>query len=167
MSFQASALLLAWIAIALLALAMSGLIRQVRALSVQPRATSLASSPLVGQPFPLPGDPGVGWSGGTRVVLFVTADCEVCQTRLAELEAIAREDGGGLAFAAMFSGSANGFRSEDVEAVPDQGSVLEQFGMPATPFGVVVRPSGVIAHAEVIGSTQALRSLVRAARSEP
>jgi hypothetical protein len=85
MSFQSTALLLAWVAIALLALAVSGLIRQLRSVGL-PTNRFLPTS-IVGGLAPPLGDGSADWPKPT-ILLFVSAECRVCQDRLNELDAI-------------------------------------------------------------------------------
>lgn len=161
MSFEASALILAWVAIALLALAMAGLVRQVRVLSEQPRGGRFLHSPLVGSAAP--DLTGQGWARRT-VLLFVAPDCEVCHARLADLETLAASNGDDLAFAAVFPGEANGFASSRVKVLANQRAAFDQFRVPITPFGAVVTAQGTVSYVGTIGSSQAVAELGKRAR---
>jgi len=165
MSFQASALLLAWLAIGLLSLAMAGLIRQVRMLSSGPGLARLSTPQLIGKPVPDLGDGRTDWSKPT-VLLFVTSDCEVCKPRLSELASIAEVEGDKVGFGVVFTGSANGLKPDGVRVFERQQAVVAQFGMQATPFGAAIRPDGLISDVQPVGSSQAIQELVQAARGE-
>jgi protein-disulfide isomerase len=103
MSVQASALILAWITIAMLALA--GLLRQVRALSAQMAQAPARASALTGAPAPEFQGTALRWDRPT-LLLFVSADCSICQERLRDLEALAEQDGK-LSYVAVFPGPAD------------------------------------------------------------
>jgi hypothetical protein len=165
MSVQASALILAWIAIAMLALAMAGLLRQVRILSAQMSHTPLRASALIGSPIPEFQDASLQWDRPT-LLLFVTADCSVCQERLRELESLAEQDGD-RSYVAVFPGSADGLRAQRVQVLQNQSAAFRRFSIPVTPFGVVVAPGGVVAHAAAVGSSSTLRELTRTAKGLP
>jgi hypothetical protein len=161
MTFEGSALILAWLAIALLALAMSGLVRQVRALSTQPRGGRLQQSPLVGSAAPEL--PGQGWTRPT-VLLFVAADCDVCKARLADLEALAAANGEAVACAAVFAGEPNGFASSRVKVLGHQRSAFDRFRVPITPFGVVVTARGIVSYVAPVGSSRVVDELGQKAK---
>ena len=78
MTFQTSALLLSWAAILLLALVVSGLIRQVHALAAGPRRVG---------PRPGAAAPGLAGTAPTArplLLLFLSADCRTCTEALDE-----------------------------------------------------------------------------------
>jgi thiol-disulfide isomerase/thioredoxin len=162
MSVQASALILAWIAIAMLALAMSGLLRQVRALSAQTTQPSARASALTGAPAPEFQGTTLQWDRPT-LLLFVTSDCKVCQERLRELESLAEQDGD-LSYVAVFPGSADDLHSQRLQVLQNQSAAFSRFSIPVTPFGVVVTPGGVVAHAAAVGSSSALHQLTGTAK---
>jgi|Tabmets5t2r1_1033131.scaffolds.fasta_scaffold131083_2 F plasmid transfer operon protein len=166
MSVQASGLLLAWVAIIGLAFATSGLLRQVQTLSAQLKTSASRSSTAVGRPAPELEDSGIGWDRPTLLV-FAAADCQVCRQRLGELDGVAEQDGGGLALVAVFSGPVDGFQPRSVTVLENQRSAFERFGVPITPFGVLVNREGMVAHATALGSAAALDELVKTGRRLP
>ena len=160
MSFQATALVLSWAALLLLGLAMSGLVRQVRLLTETVFQGGNPYSYLVGKIARVePLRP----SAGSRALLFVSAECEVCTDRLKRLDSIAATQPD-VDFAAVFSGPLNGFRTDLFDLVPEQKSLFDELKIPITPFGVLTDAQGVISFAAPIGSDEALDSLVAKAR---
>ena len=105
MSFQTSALILSWIAILLLALVVSGLVRQVHAMSsglVQRRPESVGLRP---------GSPAPGFArlapvppAAPLVLLFLDPDCGTCAEVLAE--ATGQVDRADLEFRVLYRDSA-------------------------------------------------------------
>jgi hypothetical protein len=99
-TFEQSALILAWAAILLLALAMSGLMRQIHALtSGQHGGSHRAVSPATG--MVAPEIPGLD-AGGRSLLLFVDRGCSSCDQAL---DALAASPGNGDATrAALYRG---------------------------------------------------------------
>ena len=158
MSFQTSALILSWIAILLLSLVVSGLVRQVHALS----------SGAVGRPASVglrPGSPAPRFrdlappSPATLVLLFLDQGCATCAHLLDEA-------------------ADQGQRTEAVlrvlyrEAVPpqaaelpmtvlgEQADLFDRYDVVATPFAVVIDDAGRVRRSEPVGSQVALRQLL-------
>lgn len=165
MSFELTALLLAWVAILLLALAVSGLLRQVRALNLRPTAVRLETNTAVGKTIALDTSMLDGHAP-IAVLLFVTPDCQVCQARLQDLEKLTASDTIGFSVAAVFPGAANGFRSSSIRVLENQKEVFERLQIPVTPFGVVLSKEGVVIRSAPVGSPEAVRELVEQARFE-
>lgn len=162
MSVQGSALILAWVAIAMLALAMAGLLRQVRALTAQVSQPVVRAFALTGTSAPEFQGTTLQWDRPT-LLLFVTSECRVCQERLRELESLAEQDGE-LAYVAVFPGPADDLRSRRVQVLQNQSAAFGRFSIPVTPFGVVVTPGGVVSHAVAVGSSSALHDLMGTAK---
>jgi cytochrome oxidase Cu insertion factor (SCO1/SenC/PrrC family) len=162
MSVQASALILAWIAIAMLALAMAGLLRQVRALSAQMTQTPVRANALTGAPAPEFQGTALQRDRPT-LLLFVSANCNVCQERLRELESLADQDGK-LSYVAVFPGPADDLPTQHVQVLQNQSAAFRSFSIPVTPFGVVVAADGVVSHAAAVGSSSALHELTGTAK---
>jgi hypothetical protein len=162
MSFELTALVLSWIAIALLAFAMAGILRQVRVLS---QAVALPRS-LGPQGATLPDELANGDAASRKphVVLFLTRDCDVCEARRSELESLAERQNEELAFTVVYPDAGNGAGSGRVRALTHQGAVFQELAIPVTPFGVVAKPGGSIAFGEPVGSASALRELTQKAR---
>jgi hypothetical protein len=164
MSVQASGLILAWVAIVVLALAMSGLVRQVRALAAQQAHPFSRTSAAVGKPAPDLQGAGIQWQGRTSLLIFAAAECQTCLDRLEEFESMAERDGGDLSWVAVFPGAADGFRPRHVRVLENQDGAFTRLGVPVTPFGAVVTGDGIVSHATALGSTSALQEFVRTAR---
>jgi hypothetical protein len=157
MSVQTTALILAWVAIALLALALSGLLRQVHLLRLGQSRPQLDSGPTVGSLAPeLNGD--MEWPRPT-VLLFADRGCSSCDRLLPVFETIAQSNTG-VDFKVVFPGDANGFHSPHVETLTDQARLFAQFRIPATPYGVAVGHEGEVADASPIGSSSLLQQFV-------
>ena len=148
MSFQSSALLLAWAAILLLALVVAGLVRQLHAFSqVAPRPTALGPPP--GRPAPAFDRLGPG------LLLFLDRDCGTCATVLAAADAL---DG---PLHAIFAGPpADGASRPGLSVLSgERDGLFADYRVPATPFAVLVGPDGLVRSAEPVGSPEALRAL--------
>jgi len=162
-SFVSSSLVLAWIAIVILALAMSGLLRQIRALTKQVRETRTRSSPLVGKVAPAVGD--VPLDDEVAILVFASSNCDVCMDRLAELDSIVSADHSRrVRMLSLFSGSVNGLNFDAIEVMGEQQKAFEQFMVPITPYGVVINRRGVVSHAQPVGSEGAVHELIRRAK---
>jgi hypothetical protein len=158
MSFTDSALLAAWVAIALLGFALAGVVRQVRVLS--------SSGPT---PLPSSGSPNIGkrlpghllaTHAKRHVFLFVKPHCDVCEQRLEEFDALAGDYAPGLACAAVFSHARNGFEASHVNVFPSQAHLLQDFDIPVTPYGIIASGDGTIVGSRAVGSEGELRSLM-------
>ncbi|MFI6822715.1 hypothetical protein ACIBJE_17440 [Micromonospora sp. NPDC050187] len=167
MSFQTSALILSWIAILLLALVVSGLVRQVHALSsgmVQHPPQSVGLRP--GAPAPgfaqlAPARPTV-----PLVLLFLDPECGTCGEVLTE--ATGRVDRGGLEFRALYRDSTPARAGElPVTVLGGQAELFERYDVLVTPFATVVDRAGRVLRAEPIGSRAALRRLLDEIDSPP
>ncbi|MGH9890786.1 MAG: hypothetical protein ACREA0_02125 [bacterium] len=157
MSFEATTILLAWIAIALLAFGMSGLLRQIRLLASAQALRRVIVGPALGLPAPTL-DEGISWQRPT-VLLFVDSDCSACSRALTEFAAIAGSEVD-LDLMAVFRGSANGNRALGVNVLEDRGQAFADFRIPLTPFAVAVTGMGTIADASGVGSEGLLREFV-------
>lgn len=154
MSFQTSALIVTWAALLLLALVVSGLVRQVHQLSSgQVRRTDRLG--------PRPGSqaPGLAHLGvrAPAVLLFLSEDCHTCAGVLEEAAQlgytgqVAGLYGGAVPAAAGASG---------VPVHGGQAELFERYDAVVTPFAVVVGRDGRIERSEPIGSPAALRALL-------
>ncbi len=158
MSFQTSALILSWVAILLLALVVSGLVRQVQQLS----------STAVRRPEPIglrPGAPApelstlAPRSAANLVLLFLQPGCGTCAELLDE--AGRRTDREALEFRALYRGGVPPEAADlPVTAFGDRADLFERYDAIATPFAVVVDSGGRVRHSEPVGSRAALRHLL-------
>lgn len=158
MSFQTSALILSWIAILLLALVVSGLVRQVHALSSgavrRPESVGLR-----------PGSPAPGFSAlapvppAPLVLLFLHHGCGTC-TELLD-EATGQVDRPGFALRVLYRGSVPPEVAElPITVLGDQAELFERYDAIATPFAVVIDGAGRVLRSEPVGSRGAFRHLL-------
>ncbi|MGN9804648.1 hypothetical protein [Micromonospora sp. L32] len=158
MSFQTSALILSWIAILLLALVVSGLVRQVHALSTG----------TVGRPGSVglrPGSPAPRFrdlappSPATLVLLFLDPGCATCDHLLdAAAEHTRRTD---VVLRVLYRDSVPP-RAADLPmtVLGAQADLFDRYDAIATPFAVVIDATGRIRRSEPVGSAVALRHLL-------
>lgn len=166
MSFQTSALILSWIAILLLALVVSGLVRQVHALSNgvaqrRPERVGLrpgSSAPGFARLAPVP--PTV-----PLVLLFLDRDCGTCAEVLAE--AAGQADRVGVEFRMLYRDSAPPQAGLPVTVLGGQAELFERYDALVTPFATVVDPTGRVLRAEPLGSRAAMRRLLDELGSSP
>jgi hypothetical protein len=161
MSFQTSALIVTWAALLLLALVVSGLVRQVHALSSggARRADRLGLRP--GSPAPNVDQLGIR---PPAVLLFLSEDCHTCTNVLDEA---GRLDGNGLELHALYVGSVP--PGSDVQPIAVHGwqaELFERYDAIVMPFAVVVGHDGRVVGSEPLGSPQALRSLLSRLRDQ-
>jgi len=162
-SFETTALLLTWVAIALLGLAMAGLVRQVHALTSGGHEARRGDLGLpAGTAAPeldrLSADPA-----RPTALLFLDDGCGSCAAVLDEVRAVVERDPRPpVAFRAIFPGP--GTRAvelgDDVAVFTDEHELFARYGVPAAPFGVLVDPAGRIRRYAPLGSATALRQLV-------
>jgi thiol-disulfide isomerase/thioredoxin len=163
-SFQTTALILAWVAIALLGLALSGLLRQLNSLTSAQEIQRFSVGPTVGEPAP-PLDGAADWAKRPRVLLFARTGCPGCSEVLPEFAALAQSNEG-IDFVSVFPDNAGGYSSPHVRVLTEQPGAFDRYLIPVTPFGVTVDADGVVRDGEPLGSAIALRHLVARAREE-
>jgi hypothetical protein len=159
MSFTTSALILSWVAIALLALVVARLVRQVHELqrggARQPQRVGLAA----GEPAPGLTELDVH-NGSTALLLFLSLGCRTCREVLAE---VIQNGPAGLEIRVLYAGEAPAGSIEigdaSITAYGEQQALFEQYDALATPFAVVVG-GGRVARSEPLGSRVAARRLL-------
>ncbi len=154
MDFDTSALLLAWLAIAVLALAMAGLLRQVvilRTAMLPPAAGRMG--PAIGSPAPQL--PGIDYTEKWTVLLFADEECESCRSILSAMGA-AGESTSMAEVVVLFKAGANGHRVDPERLFVNQGDLFDRLGVAVTPFAVLVDSDARIAAAEPLGSAAML-----------
>jgi len=155
MDFMTSALIVSWLAILVLALVVSGLIRQVHQLS-----TSMSVSPTRVGLKPGATAPGalelIGSAGG--VLLFVSPGCRTCVEALDEAATWQADSGG-----AVLAISATAVPDTPVSTAPDRPDLFDQYDAIATPFAVIVDADGAVVRSEPVGSRTAVRDLLASA----
>jgi hypothetical protein len=165
MSFQTSALILSWGAILLLALVVSGLVRQVHALSAgEPnRGPSVGLRPGAAAPgldllAPQPAKP--------LLLLFLSGDCRTCVEVLGEAGRHAWRDD--IAVRALYAGPVPAATADQpVEVRGEQADLFERYDAIATPFAVLIDRSGRVVRSEPLGSRSALRTLLERLTGPP
>jgi len=156
MSFQSTALLLAWVAIAVLGLALSGLLRQIgilrSGLAPIEGALSIAQLPAVPELAPK--------RAQITVALFSDPGCASCSRLVPVFEALAAKSDS-AEFAVLTPGQGNGIESDRVTLLQDQQRLFEKLHIPVTPFAIAVNADGSIRESTPVGSPLLLESFVR------
>jgi hypothetical protein len=147
-TFQTSALLLSWAAILLLALVVSGLIRQVHALAAGPRRVG----PRPGAAAP--GLAGTAPAARPLLLLFLSADCRTCT------EALDEAAGTGPVLALYAGAGPAAPPAGPVTVRTGQAALFDRYDVVATPYAVVVDRADRVAAAGPVGSRAALRDLL-------
>jgi hypothetical protein len=185
MDFTTSALIASWAAIALLALVVSGLVRQVHQLSrAQPhrpgRAGITLGAPAPGLGTAGPVDPagldGLLTPGRPALLLFLDAGCGTCVQVLAEAGAwtirqgLAHDQGpdqGAPAqdplapqVLALYAGPAPEAGDGTLPVRGGHADLFTAYDVPATPYAVAIDVEGRIARSEPLGSPTALLRLL-------
>jgi hypothetical protein len=158
MNFQTSALILTWVALLLLALVVSGLVRQLHQLT----SGALRAPGLVGL---APGaaapdlDRVLAGHTGPALLLFLSVDCRTCAAILADLPAyLHRLATAGVGIRALYAGPAPA--AVPVEVLADAAGLFDRYDAVATPFAVLVDATGRVERSQPLGSTSALAALV-------
>jgi hypothetical protein len=160
MSLEGGVMILTWVTILLLGLAMSGLLRQVRLLSVQPSLSDRLTLPLLGRQVSV-SDFGLK-PGQPSLLLFLSAECDVCRLRLAELESALseRDHRNGSEVIALYRGDAAQKPSQRIRQFGGQDPLFSRLHIPLTPFAAIVGDNGSVVHAQPLGSQAAVRDMV-------
>ncbi|HEX5597259.1 MAG TPA: hypothetical protein VFX61_14770 [Micromonosporaceae bacterium] len=158
MSFQTSALILTWIAILLLALVVSGLVRQVHGLSngAVGRRSSVGLRP--GLPAPRFRDLAPP-SPATLVLLFLDHGCATCDHLLDEAaEQVQRTE---VVLRVLYRQAAPPHAADlPMTVLGEQADLFDRYDAIATPFAVVIDAAGRIRRSEPVGSRAALHHLL-------
>ncbi|WP_258534586.1 hypothetical protein [Streptomyces sp. PT12] len=157
-----SALLVSWVAIALLALVVSGLVRQVHQLSrggVARMNGRLGVTP--GSAAPHAGE--LLAEGRETLLLFLSAECGTCADVLAEADRLGqRGSPAAPQVRAVYAGAAPATAAATVPVVDHRPDLFTAYDAIATPFAVVVGATGRVVRSEPLGSPAALRELFAA-----
>jgi hypothetical protein len=154
MSFETTALLLTWVALVLLALVVSGLVRQVHHLTQGPRTRDLGLR--AGTPAPAP-DLVRAEPGQATLLLFLSEDCPVCHDVFQEALRLR----GAPATRAIFAEEPiGGDPPANMAILPRQAELFTAYQVPATPYGVIIGADGRVRTAEPVGSIRGLHALV-------
>ncbi|MFB8444667.1 hypothetical protein ACFC7A_37040 [Streptomyces niveus] len=163
MDFTTSAVIASWAAIALLALVVSGLIRQVHQLSrtqQHPGRVGIATGASAPGLDPAALD-GLLTPGHAALLLFLDADCRTCADVLAEARAwTVRQNAGAPQVLGFYAGAGPQAEEGSVPVRDHRPELFAAYDIPATPYAVVIDPEGRIARSEPLGSPTALLRLL-------
>lgn len=158
MTFLASALILSWVAIILLALVVARLVQQVHRLEsgTGPRRPDRVGI-RPGSSAPALAQLGIP-AGEPAVLLFLSASCSTCSEVLVEASEQAGRPGV-PALHALFEGTSP-TASNGVSVHEGKAELFERYDAVATPFAVVLDRSANVVRSEPIGSRDAFRRLL-------
>jgi hypothetical protein len=162
MSFFETALLLAWVAIAVLAFAMAGILRYVHALAERGSPSGRAhSGPLIGRH--LSPESAVDLANSDfSILLFVAKSCAICRNLRDELETyLTPEELGAISVVASADG--DGWKGAGVRIFENASELFRELDITVTPFAVAA-VRGVITDAGRVGSAALLREFVARTR---
>jgi hypothetical protein len=160
MSFETSALVLAWLVIALMALAMGGMLRHLRQLTMQVGAQpGRLGGPVIGSTFPLPRRAVT--NGSDEFFLFLTSPCTSCESLVPEIRAAVSD---GLIITTLFRGEAPGYDMGGAVALDHQSSLFDSLQISRTPYIVAVDSEQRVMSSQSVGSPGSLRQLVGSSR---
>jgi hypothetical protein len=166
MTFTASALVLSWVAILLLALGLAGLLRQVSLLTRQLESGTAGSGAgagpatraagarttreLVGFTAPADVVDRLRHDGcAPTVVAFVAPGCSSCSLTLGALAADPLLSGGQLGLTVVSTGSCGPATAEArgvqrLSCIAQGRDLMDRLAVPATPYLVVLDPAGTV-----------------------
>ncbi|GEM_PF-2119417 len=163
MTVLESAVIAAWILIALQTLAIGGLIRQVRlvagALPSQLSARRLQANPAALR----------HWTDPQRstVLVFVSESCQACAALMPILAATVEDESltESLRVVVLAAGSDLPDHPPALDVRPDSTEYFDAFDVRLTPFAVVLDPTGDIADHGAVGAPKEMHRLIASARS--
>jgi len=157
MSFLVAVLVVTWLAIVVLALALAGLMRQVRDLAAAVR--SRGRSPLVLRSDAIPSLRST--DGTSRTVLLVVDDvCTTCHLVAPEFAALARNAvGTQFRVLSYTEGTRAWLDGADIVVDVDEDA-YRQLNVPWRPALVLVDADGTVLEAKPVGSIESLRRTV-------
>lgn len=157
MSFLAAVLVVTWLAIVVLALALAGVIRQVRGLADAVR--SPGRSPVVLRSDAIPNLRST--DGTSRTVLLVVDDvCATCRLVAPEFTALAR-NAAGTEFRVLTYAEGTRAWLDGAEIVVDvDEEAYRRLNVPWRPALVFVDADGTVLEAKPVGSIESLRRTV-------
>lgn len=161
MTVEQAALIAAWVAIVLLAFAMSGLARQLM-LTKGPQSSSERPPISIGMQAPVLEGLSLR-DGKARVLLFAEQACKACERLWPAYEELSRRHDS-ISFLALYANSAS-LPSTTVEVLSNMLQAFVAFGVPLTPFTVAVDHEGVVRAAEPVASELSLQLVVMSVTS--
>jgi hypothetical protein len=163
MTFTTAALMVAWVAIAVLALGFAGLMRQLsevqRAVAGSTGRSGALAPVLTGLALPREGDLGALRPAAGGLVAFVSPGCPSCEVALGQAAALGV--GPSLVIASTGpcpSGVLPGL--EDARCVGDTTALMERLGVPGTPYLMEVDAAGVIGRTILPGDADQVRDFL-------
>lgn len=155
MDFETAALLLSWLAIALLGLAMAGLVRQVQWLTAGGRSLQHVGPTIGSYALPLA---GIDYAAAREtVVVFLTADCPLCGRIAPDATALAASTAGDDVRVIVAHVGADHVGGPGTARVSE--AELKQWRVSVTPFAVRVGSDSRVMEAAPIESPTSLRLL--------
>jgi hypothetical protein len=169
--FDTTLLLVTWLAIVLLALGLSGLLRQVHQISKTLRQGLPSTGPPIGLAAPrLTDDDLTGSWSEPSLLLFADKNCTACAQVLPVFAALAQDSQDGLRFVSVFAGSRPPMDLDGLVVLDHAAGAFQRFGVNITPFAVFVGREGRVRAAAPAGSPERLKQFVsgieQAAREE-
>ncbi len=157
MSALTAAVVLAWVAILILALAISGLTRAVGRLATG-AVGAPAAHPLIGSQAPP--IPALGpWSEPT-VMVFVDPTCIVCRERIQDIKEIHSGETNWILVTTDPSETFSDLELNGLRLIRVESPYVTFFGAYSKPFGVVIDSNGLIVAASALGNRKMLTDLV-------
>lgn len=160
-----SLLILTWAAIALLGLALAGLVRQVHQLAkiIGPGGSAVAGASRVRSPAP-PLEDDINravWPVPT-VALFVDLGCGACEAVLPRFSELAETHASDeLEFVAVYRGTDPAPDIAGVRVVANSPGAFSRFRVSVTPYAVSVDQTARIRAAQPVGSAELLTEFIR------
>ena len=152
MTFVWAALIIAWLAIALLALGFAGLMRQMAELRRSgSRPDGPASADLRELALPTTGDLAALRRPGGGIVVFTAPGCASCAEALADLHSVGVTD-----VVVVSSGSVPPL-PDGWTMAPEARDLMARLSVPATPYLMAVGPDGTILDTLLPESSEELR----------
>ncbi|MBA0050063.1 hypothetical protein E0L36_03850 [Streptomyces sp. AJS327] len=181
MNFVTSALLASWVAIALLAFVVAGLVRQVHQLTrtgigtgtrgasprragIEPGQPAPAIGELLGRDGEIADDP----PDGDVLLLFLSDTCQTCEDVLSAASDRLRGEGGDRlpAIRAVYAEPTVAVTDARVPILTGRLDLFDVYDAIATPYAVLVDATGRVARSEPLGSASALLGLLDSARPD-
>lgn len=165
LSFSATSEVLSWFAIAILAMAWAGTIRQVKGLQARQLPRALGVGPRLGSVAPSI-DTVPFQADRPTFLLFADTECGACERVIPAFANASSKLEGQASFAVLFRSSVaaelNPFGT--LHTAADQAQAFARYNVSMTPFGVLVGSDGRILDASPVGSPERLEQLVLRSR---
>jgi hypothetical protein len=160
MTFTAAALIAAWIAILVLALALAGVLQQMRALvGGSAGAPRLAVGPIVGRPAPPLDGRAVP---APALILFADRDCPSCHE---VAPAFGLRGNGSIRKVLVYEGDAPP-AYHGIDTLVVDRATFDQWNVRVTPFLAAVDEAGTVVSAAPVGSAPVLERHLKAIEEE-